>query len=384
MKLTWLLFSLLLVAIAAAQNEEELPLAELCDVESCQLPNCRCSSTGIPGGLRPRDTPQFVLVTFDDAINILNIETYRSTLYGRSNSNGCPAGATFYVSHQYTNYQLVNELYSNGFEIGLHSITHRTPQSFWAEADYETLKGEFADQRQMMSHFGKIPLERIQGMRMPFLQLAGNASFQVLKSSGMTFDASWPTITFTEPGLWPYTLDYASNQDCQLPPCPSASLEGVWVLPMVAWKDLNNNPCAMVDACFAPPALDDEDGWFQFISTNFERHYFNNRAPFGFYIHEWFVRTYPAVNNAFIKFLDTINNMPDVFMVNSADVINWVKNPVPVDQYKNQACPQNPPSPCLPTNCGPLSATHTQEQFWMASCNTCPNVYPWFGNPLGA
>ncbi|RVE52176.1 hypothetical protein evm_003249 [Chilo suppressalis] len=143
----------------------------------------------------------------------------------------------------------------NGLEIALHSITHRTPQTFWAEADYESMRGEFADQRVLMSHFANIPLEKIQGMRMPFLQLAGNASFQVLKNAGMTYDASWPTITLTDPGLWPYTLDYASTQDCQLPPCPSASLEGVWVLPMVAWRDLNNNPCSMVDSCFSPYAI---------------------------------------------------------------------------------------------------------------------------------
>ncbi|CAG9792398.1 unnamed protein product [Diatraea saccharalis] len=384
MKLTWLLVPLLLVNIVAAEDDEnELPLAEPCDVEACKLPNCRCSSTAIPGGLRPRDTPQFVLVTFDDGVNILNIETYRSSLYGRTNANGCPAGATFYVSHEYTNYQLVNELYSNGFEIGLHSITHRTPQTFWAQADYSTLKKEFADQRVLMSHFANIPLDAIQGIRMPFLQLAGNASFQVLQSAGMTYDASWPTISFINPGLWPYTLDHASIQDCQLPPCPTASIEGVWVLPMISWRDLQNNPCAMADACFAPPPLDDEDAWFEFISTNFERHYFNNRAPFGFYVHEWYVRTFPGVYKALVRFLDTINNVPDVFMVNSAEVINWVKNPIPVNEYREQPCRQNQPSPCIPNNCGPLSSTHTEQQFWMGICNTCPNRYPWIENPLG-
>lgn len=37
---------------------EELPLAEECDKELCKLPDCRCSSIEIPGGLLPRDTPQ--------------------------------------------------------------------------------------------------------------------------------------------------------------------------------------------------------------------------------------------------------------------------------------------------------------------------------------
>jgi hypothetical protein len=104
------------------------------------------------------------MVTFDDAVNILNIETYRKTLYGRLNSDGCPARATFFVSHEYTNYELVNELYNNGFEIALNSISRQTPQSYWAAATKEILKGEFADQRVLMSHFANIPIDAIQGL----------------------------------------------------------------------------------------------------------------------------------------------------------------------------------------------------------------------------
>lgn len=106
---------------------------------------------------------QFVSVTFDDAVNVINIETYREVLYGRSNSNGCPPGATFYVSHEYTNYLLVNELYNRGYEISLHSMTHQTPQTYWAEADYDVLVKEFADQRTLMSHFALIPEQEIRG-----------------------------------------------------------------------------------------------------------------------------------------------------------------------------------------------------------------------------
>lgn len=37
-------------------------LAESCNEEACRLPNCRCSSTQIPGGLTALETPQ---VTYD-------------------------------------------------------------------------------------------------------------------------------------------------------------------------------------------------------------------------------------------------------------------------------------------------------------------------------
>lgn len=78
-----------------------------CEQAKCILPNCRCSSTNIPGGLHRNNTPQFVLFTFDDAVNVLNVEYYKKAFEGRTNPNKCPAAATFFVSHDYSNYQLV-------------------------------------------------------------------------------------------------------------------------------------------------------------------------------------------------------------------------------------------------------------------------------------
>ncbi|KAL0810874.1 hypothetical protein ABMA28_010178 [Loxostege sticticalis] len=390
MRWSWLL-PLCLVVLAAAQesdsSEEEaaLPLAEPCDPEACKLPNCRCSSTDIPGNLQARDTPQFVLLTFDDAINIINVETYRELLDNRRNINQCPATATFFLSHQYTNYQLVNELYNKGHEIALHSITHSTPQTYWAEGDVELMRREFGDQKELTAHFANIPANSMRGIRMPFLQMAGNSTFEMMSEFDLQYDCSWPTITNINPGLWPYTLDYASTQDCVIPPCPSASVPGKWVLPMVSWRDLNDAPCSMVDSCFGVPSFNDEDAWFRFIVTNFERHYLGNRAPFGFFIHEWYLRTNPAVMRATVRFMDMINNMHDVFMVNANDVIEWVKNPVPVNEYVRRSCRWFTPSTCWPSSCGPLSASHNGiiSQYWMQSCAACPVSYPWLNNPLG-
>lgn len=56
-------FCFLFVALVAA--EDYPPLATECDEELCKLPDCRCSSTDIPGGLLPRDVPQ-VSGLFDD------------------------------------------------------------------------------------------------------------------------------------------------------------------------------------------------------------------------------------------------------------------------------------------------------------------------------
>lgn len=44
-------------------------------------------------------------------------------LFERVNPDGGPVGLSFYVNHEYTDYELVNDLYLRGFEIGVHSIT---------------------------------------------------------------------------------------------------------------------------------------------------------------------------------------------------------------------------------------------------------------------
>ncbi|XP_059056295.1 chitin deacetylase 8-like [Achroia grisella] len=378
----WCAVICLLFALVAC---DELPLAEPCNEELCQLPDCRCSSTDIPGGLQARDTPQFVLVTVDDNINILNIVTYREIFYNRQNSNSCPSGVTFYINHEYNNYVFVNELYNQGFEIALHSITHQLPVTYWKEATEEVMAREFGDQKSQMSHFANIPYESINGMRVPFLELGGNSTYQAVANHGLLYDHTRVTIENVDPGMWPYTLDYASTQDCVIEPCPTASIPGAWVLPMITWTDTAGNPCAMVDDCSQPPPVTDEEAWFRMIVYNFERHYLGTRAPFGVYIHEWYLRIHPAVKRAIERFMDLVNNLDDAFMVNSRDVIEWVKNPVNLTEYRQQPCKTFVPTTCARQNCGPLDAEEHQPgySYWMEACVSCPRVYPWLNNPLG-
>lgn len=83
-------------------------IAPACDLNKCKLPKCQCSSTQIPSNLHRNNTPQFVLFTFDDAVSVSNIDYYDIAFFNRTNIDGCPAAATFFVSHEYTNYYLVS------------------------------------------------------------------------------------------------------------------------------------------------------------------------------------------------------------------------------------------------------------------------------------
>lgn len=76
------------------------------------------------GGIPVVQTPQIVLLTFDDAVNDLNKPLY-SDLFenGRKNPNGCPISATFYVSHEWTDYSQVQNLYADGHEMASHTVS---------------------------------------------------------------------------------------------------------------------------------------------------------------------------------------------------------------------------------------------------------------------
>lgn len=54
-------FAISAVFGAPKTDRVDLELAKNCDPELCQVPNCRCFSTDIPGGLQPSETPQVIL-----------------------------------------------------------------------------------------------------------------------------------------------------------------------------------------------------------------------------------------------------------------------------------------------------------------------------------
>lgn len=101
-----------------------LVTATKCDKRKCRLPDCRCGGSDIPGNISSKHIPQLVMLTFDDGVNDLNWELYEELLNsGRKNPNGCPIKATFYVSHEWTDYGQVQTLYSRGHEIASHTIS---------------------------------------------------------------------------------------------------------------------------------------------------------------------------------------------------------------------------------------------------------------------
>lgn len=125
--------------------------AEPCDSTKCKPPNCRCSDNfDPPGGLRRSDTPQIIMITFDDAMSVLNYKQYQEAFDGLKNPNDCPGVGTFFVCHNYTNYFLAETMYSQGHELADHTVTHQEPTGYWIHGSYEMWRDEINGEREIL------------------------------------------------------------------------------------------------------------------------------------------------------------------------------------------------------------------------------------------
>lgn len=118
--------------------------------------------------------------------------------------------------------------------------------------------------------------------------------------------------------------------------------------------------------------------------NNFKQHYNSNRAPFGFYVHAaWFLSQENAFE-AYLNFLDYLQDLDDVIITSASQVLDWVRNPIPVTELISESqCKVPVKSSCIPRTCQLIKEAGPEVR-WMTSCaESCPRVYPWIDNPLG-
>jgi len=358
----------------------------------CALPNCHCSSESLknPGGFKLEETPQMVYLTFDDALTRLHYDEFFSKiLFSRSNPNGAKISATFFITHEYNDYKLAHELWRRGHEIALHSTTHQSNTDYWKGMNVSGWDAEVLEQKKQIAHFAKIPEAQIVGFRAPFLQTGGNIMYESL-SKGLKYECSRPTLAYIDPGLWPYTNDYESIQDCQIQPCPTHAFPGFWTFPMIDMIGDDGFPCAMVDTCNPQPNTTDQA--FDLLKRNFEKQYNGNRAPFGVFTHAAWLQT-PAKHDGYVKFIDwlitTAAAKKDIYIVSLAKALEWLKNPTKIENlgtfapWAPRADERDQCSPSLSCRFGAPEETPPtipSERYMMSCPAPCPPKYPWLHN----
>ncbi|XP_044267315.1 chitin deacetylase 8-like [Tribolium madens] len=367
----------LFYAICIVKGLPPLNNSSICKSTFCEIENdCRCSSTINPITNIDDPAPQFIAITVSESVVTTLYHNYLvPLLYGRTNPDGNSIGATFYVNHEYTDYELVQKLYLHGYEIGVHSITKNSSQDYWRHASLNDLIEEFDGQREIISHFANIPSKDIRGGRTPQLQFEGDLTINAYKQSGLEYDNSWPTSS--NKLLLPYTLDYLSTQECLVSiSCPKESHKHFWVAPLTNIRGNNNVECNSLASCLIDGTAEEIANW---LINEVDRVRTNNRAPLVLRLDSyWFEFTKNSLEG-FTLFLNEMSRRNDVFFVSVQDIVDWIKNPVPVTKYVTPVHKRS--AKCTPISCA-LKFLNGSERY-MKSCVGCPRTYPWKGNPLG-
>ncbi|XP_075525553.1 chitin deacetylase 7-like isoform X3 [Dermacentor variabilis] len=360
-----------------------------CDPSVCSLrDNCFCLGTRPPANLSASSMPQFVMLTFDDAVHVENMDFYRQLLgtgRRRNRANGCNLAATFFVSAAYTDFSLVHELHSVGSEIAIHSITHRDNMSYWRTLDVAGWEAEFVGDRDLLRDYALIPERDMVGARAPYLEAGSGEAYRMMRQNGFVYDSSifidYIKMTDKLP-VFPYTLDYGLATECTVPSCPSGSHRGLWLVPLNGFYPTTSrgdgslgSSCSMPDACTPQPTT--EEDTLDYLRSNFERYYHTNRAPFPVFIHETWLQN-PRRRQGYLSFVDWLLTMDDVFVVTVAEVVRFMRDPKPLGEYAQNGCSRASEfRRCPRVHSCLFPDAPIDETRQLVGCKPCPESYPW-------
>jgi len=322
------------------------------------------------------------MITFDAAVNGGGFSLYEELFNGQfKNPNDCNISATFFVSHEYTDYCMVQALYNQRHEIAVNSISRRLPISWWKNATEKELTEEIAGMREILRKWGFVSPEDVKGYRAPYLQIGGNTEFKTLKDAKFMYESSMPTQMYRDPPLWPYTLEYRSTQDCVIESCPTDSFPELWEVPLVDYNSKDGRLCNIIDSCTPPDTAQEA---FELFDSNFERHYTTNRAPFFMLLEDqWLANSTYFEGTA--TFLKKLASMGDVWVVTISQALEWIKHPTKLENIEDFApwkCDSTPPPACPKGKC--RVCYYPERERVMRTCAPgCPPHYPWVGNPDG-
>jgi hypothetical protein len=285
-------------------------------------------ATTPPGGLDPEEAPQFIFVTFDDAVNPDIFEMVGQISHHR-HADGSPVGFTFFVSTNYTDYYLVHQLHAAGHEIAVHTITHTTG----GETDFLTWVREIEGCHEALYRYAGIPLDEIRGFRAPFLAYNA-ATYEALGALGFDYSSSVSEplgVHSVSPSemIWPYTLHEGLQQTLWTGTGPSSSLPELMEVPM--WLLFEE------DGTRHPEEMDpagSRESLLALFKKNFLDRYEGNRVPLGIWLHaaNWLGSpSAPQQDNvdALNEFLAWALEKPNVWVVGISKGVDWMYDPQP-------------------------------------------------------
>ncbi len=306
-----------------------LLLLSACSKENAEkevTPKTMSQLKAILDAMPTNERPQFVLITFDDALHQpSNDYTNKVFKYGHKNPNGSPIPFTYYVSLEYTDYHLVQQRYAAGCEIAVHTMTHTTAVT----DSYDKWRAEITGCRATLSELARIPREKINGFRAPFLAHSDN-SFRVLWEEGFAYESSvgeqiGHNSKDVRSFIFPYAFDSLGTQTYDVGEGPKNTYPGLWEIPMWGW----HNDAGQLIANMDPPG-----GYADLLAmfnNTFDTRYSSNRAPMGFFMHPGWLSD-DAHAKALNDFLIRNLAKPGVWVVTAQQLVEWMKDPKTISE----------------------------------------------------
>ena len=338
-----------------------------------------------------------IVITFSGAVNERNSRIFDDIFRHnvKNKGNDCSVKATFFVSHAYTNYSAVQELYRRGHEIAINSITNNQNPNYWTEMTTNEYEAEFDGGRVIAETFANITQGSILGLRVPHGRVGGNPQFQMMEQWGFLYDASLAVSRGRLP-LWPYLLMHRMPHKClgTDQKCPSRNFT-VWEMVMNE-LDRRDDPqhdeqltgCHYVDQC---ANIVEPEQFVNFLDHNLQHHYNTNRAPLGLHFTAAYFETRKDFLRAFKRWVEKVAALGDYYFVTNQEVIQWMENPSEIatinnfQEWKKKCDVDGLPHCSLPNPC-PYKVPRLfpqEESMYLYTCAECPKTYPWLNNPYG-
>ena len=348
--------------------------------------DCQRPSKEIPGGLTLDETPQFIILQMEDSIldtDFLNEDQLTRLLkngdptYPILDSLGCIPRFTGYFSGRLGDYNMINYAYRTG-SVAMRGYTMTTSLSTGPATWQQELSS-------LQSDFNYLAQATPVGSRAPFFQ-ANEFYYEQLYNMGIKFDSSmiW-NDGFTKQAYWPFTLDYPDLIDQNLcnfkGACPTQSYPGLWEFPLDSFN--YDDPESYFNYYVIDSNYDDMLTAFQ---ANFLDSYTFNKAPRAINL-RWKYFVDPHTNELIeikqqfvLEFLNWITTgRSDVIFATESQVIDWIKNPIPLAQLQQNWAKTCPDPTLTPENScagGVLEQCFYQTLSYVVCGSNCPNLVP--------
>lgn len=305
--------------------------------QDCKLPNCFNPSTSYP--LEVSRTPQFVLLSHDDSINTKTWNAFQST-------KRCGVKTTFFVTWEKTNCDYIKAFYNSGNEIALHTMSH----AHLTGVPLEDLKTEMLGVRDMLYENCGVPYEDMIGFRPPYLEINENVRNVLANDPNIQwssdFNHQYEVETLNNTQMWPFTMDSGVVKNSSL---EYESHPGFWEIPLNPIMSETFDPIYSMDPgriTSGAEVPEPHDGDFipandlmDLLVENFNGVYTSNRSPFAINFHTpWLLADGYA--EVLTEFLEYTKSFDDVYFVTFSELIEWMKNPVPLEKMppRNLEC----------------------------------------------